>query len=227
LKAWRDFIQKVDPDFITGYNTQNFDIPYIIDRAAALRFDTNYAKFGRLKKTVSKVKDQTLQIKALGLRESKDVNIEGRIQLDMMQVIIREHKLRSYSLNSVSFHFLNEQKEDVPHTIISDLQNENEFTRRRLAIYCIKDAHLPLRLLEKLMCLFNLTEMARVTGVPINFLFSRGQQIKVASQLYRKAKEMQLVIPVRRIENLEGKFEGAIVIDPKRGYYTHPIATLD
>jgi len=69
--------------------------------------------------------------------------------------------------------------------------------------------------------------MARVTGVPINFLFSRGQQIKVASQLYRKAKEMDLVIPVRRIENLEGKFEGAIVIDPKRGYYTHPIATLD
>lgn len=30
LKAWRDFIQLVDPDFITGYNTQNFDIPYII-----------------------------------------------------------------------------------------------------------------------------------------------------------------------------------------------------
>jgi DNA polymerase delta subunit 1 len=115
----------------------------------------------------------------------------------------------------------------VPHSIISDLQNQNEFTRRRLAIYCIKDAHLPLRLLEKLMCLFNLVEMARVTGVPINYLFSRGQQIKVASQLYRKAKEMNLVIPVRRIENLEGKFEGAIVIDPERGYYTHPIATLD
>jgi len=145
----------------------------------------------------------------------------------MMQVIIREHKLRSYSLNSVAFQFLKEQKEDVPHTIISDLQNENEFTRRRLAIYCIKDAHLPLRLLEKLMCLFNLTEMARVTGVPINFLFSRGQQIKVASQLYRKAKTLDLVIPVRRIEQLEGKFEGAIVIDPQRGYYTHPIATLD
>lgn len=54
------------------------------------------------------------------------------------------------------------------------------------------------------MCLFNLTEMARVTGVPLNFLFSRGQQIKVASQLYRKAKEMDLIIPVKRIENLEG-----------------------
>jgi DNA polymerase delta subunit 1 len=46
--------------------------------------------------------------------------------------------------------------------------------------------------------IFNLTEMARVCGVPINFLFSRGQQIKVASQIYRKAKEYDLVIPVKR-----------------------------
>ena len=76
----------------------------------------------------------------------------------------------------------------MPHKIIADLQAQDEFTRRRLAIYCIKDAYLPMKLLDKLMCLFNLTEMARVTGVPINFLFSRGQQIKVASQLYRKAK---------------------------------------
>ena len=81
----------------------------------------NWALLGRLKNTISKVKDQTLNIKALGTRESKDVNIEGRVQLDMMQVIIRDHKLRSYSLNSVSYHFLNEQKEDVPHSIISDL----------------------------------------------------------------------------------------------------------
>jgi DNA polymerase delta subunit 1 len=69
----------------------------------------------------SRVKEQTTNIKALGTRENKDVNIEGRVQLDMMQVIIRDHKLRSYSLNSVAFQFLKEQKEDVPHSIISDL----------------------------------------------------------------------------------------------------------
>jgi len=34
-------------------------------------------------------------------------------------------------------------------------------------------------------------------------------------------------MPVKRIENLENKFEGAIVIDPERGYYKDPIATLD
>ena len=84
-------------------------------------------------------------------------------------------------MNSVSAEFLKEQKEDVPHTIISTLQDGNETTRRRLAIYCIKDSYLPLKLMEKLMSFYNYTEMARVTGVPFSYLLRRGQQIKVMS----------------------------------------------
>lgn len=135
----------------------------------------------------------------------------------------------------MSFHFLQEQKEDVQHSIITDLQvrkgdftwcqkmekgigslvidvlcfkqisgimlqvisyqymnnnlwlqNGNDQTRRRLAVYCLKDAILPLRLLDKLMCVINYMEMARVTGVPLPYLLSRGQQVKVVSQLLRK-----------------------------------------
>ena len=35
----------------------------------------------------------------------------------------RNHRLSSYSLNSVSAHFLGQQKEDVHHSIIGDLQD--------------------------------------------------------------------------------------------------------
>jgi len=48
---------------------------------------------------------------------------------------------------------------------------------------------------DKLMCFVNYTEMARVTGVPFNYLLSRGQQIKVISQLFRKANEDNYLIP--------------------------------
>ena len=58
---------------------------------------------------------------------------------------MRDYKLRSYTLNAVSYNFLKEQKEDVHHTMISELQNGNAQTRRRLAVYCLKDAYLPLR----------------------------------------------------------------------------------
>lgn len=35
------------------------------------------------------------------------------------------------------------QKEDVHHSIISDLQNGNSETRRRLAVYCLKVKDMP------------------------------------------------------------------------------------
>ena len=65
------------------------------------------------------------------------------------------------------------------HSCISDLQRGTSETRRRLAVYCLKDSHLPLRLFDKLKYMFNQVEMARVTGVPMTFLLTRGQSIKV------------------------------------------------
>jgi DNA polymerase delta subunit 1 len=37
--------------------------------------------------------------------------------------------------------------------------------------------------------------MARVTGVPMAFLLTRGQQIKVFSMLLRKCRQSALLIP--------------------------------
>jgi DNA polymerase delta subunit 1 len=54
--------------------------------------------------------------------------------------------------------------------------------------------------MDKLMCFINYTEMARVTGVPFNYLLSRGQQIKVISQLFRKANDEGYVVPALRSE---------------------------
>ena len=37
LQRWSEFVREVDPDIITGYNIQNFDFPYLLDRAAHLK----------------------------------------------------------------------------------------------------------------------------------------------------------------------------------------------
>ncbi|KAI9308732.1 DNA polymerase family B-domain-containing protein [Cunninghamella echinulata] len=226
LQKWRDFFVEADPDVVIGYNINNFDFPYLLDRAKHLKVE-KFPYFGRIKGTKTEAKDTKFSSKAFGTRENKAINLEGRLQLDILQAIQRDYKLRSYTLNSVSAHFLGEQKEDVHHSIITELQNGNPETRRRLAVYCLKDAFLPLRLMEKLMLLFNYTEMARVTGVPFNYILVRGQQIKVISQLFRRALEEDLVIPVVKSEITEEQYEGATVIEPVKGYYDVPIATLD
>lgn len=226
LMAWSEFVQAVDPDVFIGYNIANFDFPYLLGRAQALRLPA-FCFLGRIVSTASRCTNALFSSKAYGTRESKAINLEGCIVFDLLQVFQREYKLRSYSLNAVSAHFLNEQKEDVPHTIITDLQNGSDDTRRRLAVYCLKDAVLPQRLMERLMLFVNYAEMARVTGVPFNFLLARGQQIKVISQMYRKALENGYLIPALKVEAADEQYEGATVIDPAKGYYDVPIATLD
>ncbi|KAK4504717.1 hypothetical protein PRZ48_002679 [Zasmidium cellare] len=226
LMAWRDFLDEVDPDVIIGYNISNFDFPYLLDRAAHLKVG-RFPFWSRLKNVKSVAKESNFSSKQMGNRDTKATNISGRLQLDLLQLIQRDYQLRSYTLNSVSAHFLNEQKEDVHHTMITELYNGTPESRRRLAVYCLKDAYLPQRLMDKLMCLVNYTEMARVTGVPFNFLLAKGQQIKFISQLFRKALEQQLVVPDLKSEGSDEQYEGATVIEPTRGYYDVPVATLD
>lgn len=226
LSDWQQFLIRVDPDIIIGYNISNFDFPYLLDRAKHLKV-ANFDHWTRLPSVQSRVKDTNFSSKQIGNRDTKATNTNGRLQLDLLQLIQRDHQLRSYTLNSVCAHFLGEQKEDVHHTMITELFNGTPESRRRLALYCLKDAYLPQRLMDKLSCLENYTEMARVTGVPFNFLLSRGQQIKFISQLFRKALEQKLVIPNMRSEASDEQYEGATVIEPVRGYYDVPIATLD
>jgi DNA polymerase delta subunit 1 len=170
------------------------------------------------------VKNTHFSSKAYGQRDSKETSLEGRLQLDILQFMQREHKLRSYSLNSVCAQFLGEQKEDVHHSVITDLQNGTPESRRRLAVYCLKvstiswmygsnfsltamrhfkDAYLPQRLMDKLMCFVNYVEMSRVTGVPFNYLLARGQSIKVLCQLYRKANEEGYLVPSTKGEGIK------------------------
>ncbi|RKP26711.1 ribonuclease H-like domain-containing protein [Syncephalis pseudoplumigaleata] len=115
----------IDPDVVIGYNTTNFDLPYLLDRAAHLNIH-RFPYLGRIQTTRTEVKEARFSSKAFGTRDNKAI---------MMQ---RDYKLRSYTLNSVCAQFLGEQKEDVHHSIITDLQNGNEETRRRLAVYCLK-----------------------------------------------------------------------------------------
>lgn len=46
--AWQQFVEEVDPDVVIGYNIANFDFPYLLDRAKALKAD-KFPLLGRIK----------------------------------------------------------------------------------------------------------------------------------------------------------------------------------
>lgn len=77
----------VDPDIITGYNIQNFDFPYVINRANHLKV-MDFTFLGRQREVRSVIKESMFQSKQMGKRENKVINIEGRVQFDLLQVTL-------------------------------------------------------------------------------------------------------------------------------------------
>jgi DNA polymerase elongation subunit (family B) len=126
LDRWAMFVREADPDIITGYNINNFDLPYLINRARHLCV-RNFPYLGRVANTKSEIKETMIQSKQMGRRENKTINVEGRVLFDLLLILVRDYKLRSYTLNSVSFHFLGEQKEDVHHSVISGTEKVPNF----------------------------------------------------------------------------------------------------
>ncbi|KAL0265845.1 UNVERIFIED_CONTAM: hypothetical protein PYX00_011563 [Menopon gallinae] len=225
LVAWRKYLLKADPDIIVGFNIKNFDIPYLLERARVLSIP-DFAVLGRSQRSV-RVRDVTFSSKQLGSSSFKEVEMEGRLVFDMYQIIKREYKLRSYSLNSISVHFLGEQKEDVPYYEIKKLQDGDRDTRKRIASYCLKDTHLPLRLFHKLNVVLNHAELSRVMGVPISYITVRGHSIKCLSLILRKAKEMGYICPTIDAVDTEKTYEGGYVMEAQKGFYPNPITVLD
>jgi len=232
LLAWSRFVRIADPDIITGYNTVNFDFPYLMDRGEYLRLPELFWHMGRIRSKAATCRKSRFSSNQAGARDTHVVAIGGRVLMDVLDFVRANYKLGSYTLNNVSGHFLKMQKEDVHYTAIPTLQNGTPETRGRLAGYCLKDAMLPVLLFDKLDIINNQFEMVRVTGISLTMLMRRGQQIRVVSQLLRAARRNDIIMPVLTKQQAAaarnaGKFKGATVIEPIPGFYTVPITTLD
>jgi len=231
LEAFEKHLHRIDPDIITGWNIFGFDLDYLLTRATIhcrLR-----PVWGRVRGEISELVTKNLSSSALGNNLLKMVPMKGRYVFDLFQDVKREHKLESYSLNSVSKHFLKDQKLDMPPKEMFARFSEGDPVKLgEVADYCIKDTELPHALMEKLCQIQNVVEMAKACWVPLAFLSERGQQIKVFSQMAKKARELNFIIPTfKRLQNdslvAEDGYQGATVLEAQTGAYYAPITALD
>ena len=69
--------------------------------------------------------------------------------------------------------------------------------------------------------------LSNCMSVPLAYLHSRGQQIKVLAQVYREILPLNMVIPFfPKNETDPERFQGAVVIDAREGFYDR-VALLD
>jgi DNA polymerase delta subunit 1 len=230
LQAFQKHLIKVDPDIITGWNIFGFDLEFLIVRAT-IQCGLEPV-WGRVKGSIAELVEKNLSSSALGNNQLKMVPMKGRYVFDLFQDVKREHKLESYSLNNVSKHFLKDQKHDMPvKEIFGRFASGDAKLLGEVAEYCLKDTELPHYLMTKLCQIQNVVEMAKACWVPLAFLSERGQQIKVFSQMAKKARELNFIIPTIRVTKTalgdEDGYQGATVLEAQTGAYYGPITALD
>jgi DNA polymerase elongation subunit (family B) len=105
-------------------------------------------------------------------------------------------KYPSYKLDFIANEILKEGKNDVDAKDIFNFykQGTPELINK-IGRYCIQDTELLQKLVDKQLILITIIQLANVTYVPVGFLTTRGQTIKVYSQLLRKARQLDFLVP--------------------------------
>ena len=234
IDAFGLLIQAFDPDFISGHNIVNFDLPYVVKRANFI--GCSEAEFlgrrGQYKWFPPRINSKKRKNGSESTTTSTDT--PGRIQLDTLPWIMNLKKLWSYKLGYLASLYLKDTKSDVPYQLIGTLWHTSDESRQRLSGYCLKDSLLAYGLVDYQEFCMVLTsiEMARQTRVCAARLLRSGQQAKVFGIVYEKAKMpgfddkgSQVYFPYERPRTREkdDKYEGATVLEPSRGFYTDPI----
>jgi len=119
-------------------------------------------------------------------------------------------------------------KDDVTPKEIFALANGTDEDRGIIAKYCLQDCNILHHLMEKIDIITEFIEMSKLCCVPINYLVTRGQGIKLTSYIAKKCREKKTLIPVIQKSLDDEGYEGAIVLEPKCNIYLDdPVACVD
>ncbi len=213
-------LEKEDPDILYGYNSTNFDIPYLKERAAELKIPF---ELGRWESDFKKIRK--------GLTSGLILN--GRIHLDLYPMmrflgILGILKSKRFTLEAVYNELGSGTKKMVERRDIWKMwDDENEL--EELAEYSLYDAKTTYELGEITTNLF--IELSKLTGLPLfeTSLSTSGQLVEFL--LMQESVKRKMVIPPRPkdseiSERLANPIEGAFVKIPIPGIYEN-IVVLD
>ena len=124
LLAWRDLIQRIDPDIIIGYNIFGFDYQFLFQRARQLECAEEFLKLSRNQDEVCGKRDyQTGELNieessiviASGQHDLHFIKMNGRLQVDLYNYFRRDYNLTSYKLDYVSGYFIGDTVKKIEH----------------------------------------------------------------------------------------------------------------
>lgn len=230
ILGFTEIIVKEQPNIITGWNIFKFDINYMLNRAERLMCLSEFTSFG-MNKGEGEIINIKWSSKAFQTTDIKYIDAEGVLSIDLLEVVRKDYKLDSYKLNSVSKHFLNEEKDDMS---LKDLlhafrcyenkTHDYKSITAKVGKYCVQDSKLVIDLFVKLQTWLGLAEMSKTTNTPIMTVHLQGQQRKFYNQIYKYCYYQNVVVEDDGYKSkLTDNYTGAYVFDPIPGLYNYVV----
>ncbi len=208
LLGFEEFLLAEDPDIITGYNIDNYDIPTLLKRLEANKMGE--PRWGRDRSPPRTVNERFWRV-------------TGRVVADAWWSAKVALKPKKETLAAISKLVLNEEKLDVDPLRIDE---EWAADPDKVVRYCARDAELALRVLERVATIKRAMDLASVSKLPLDDVVNGRTSTLIDSILIRRADRARIAVPMTRREGRESKIEGGYVHTISPGLY-HWVCVLD
>ncbi len=218
IEAFGDDVAREDPDILAGYNSTQFDLPYMEARAKATKASLRLGRDG-----------SSFTIRRRGIRDI--AKIRGRIYVDVLPLlrflsfIGAIKRPNNFTLDATASELLGKKKGDVERLDIWQMWDDPA-QRGKLAEYSRTDSHLTWELARLVLPLE--LEMAKITYLPLNDVVGATASQLVESLLMHEAVARHALVPNKPGDDvaksrLENPIEGAYVKTPSPGIYENMV----
>ena len=209
LKEFLTFWERHQPDIITGWNTEFFDIPYLCNRIIKLFGDDEVKRLSPWRS----VHDR--EVFKMG-RRHQVYDIQGIAALDYLDLYRKftYTAQESYRLDYIAFVELGEKKDGNPYETFSEWYTKDY---QSFIEYNIMDVELVDRLEDKMKLIDLLLTMAY--DAKVNYTDVLGSTKYWDVLIYNYLRQKNIVIPQKKSKEKAEKFEGAYVKDPQVGMH--------
>lgn len=209
-----EIINTENPDVILGYNSDNFDFPYINDRAKKLGISLKLGLDGS-------------EIKFLRRGFVSAAVIRGRVHVDLYPIMRRHLTLDRYTLERVYKELFDEDKEDINGDEIWKYWDSDGEMLEELFEYSMDDAIAAYKVGEKMLPINR--ELTRIIGQPLSDVSRMASGQMIEWFLIRKAYEYGELVPNKPSQYEYSKrrgrtYVGGYVKDPVKGLHENIVS---
>lgn len=216
LNKFLEYLEHDAPDILTGWNTEFFDIPYLINRVAKVFGDEEIKRFSPTGNVYCR------QIMGPFGRPVNKWYIEAVSCIDYLEIykIFSQGQKESYKLNAIAEAEVGLKKVDYGNVDLGQLAREDW---QKFTDYNIQDVHLLVKLEEKLQYLQLVRMLAYVGLTP--FESALGTLTTVTGAAIIQARQQGMVVPTFETDTHDqGKIPGAFVAEPLTGFQENVVS---